>query len=354
MSKLFEKAAFFTDIHFGLSGDSETHNQDCIRFMTWFCDNVRDAQCDSVFFLGDWFHNQTKIRKDTNSYSNQALKMLDSLGVPVYMLVGNHDMYFKTSREHHSLLHVDRFPNIHLVEDFVVKDGVLMTPYLVTDEHVIIPNHEEVTYIFGHFALPGFLANETYEFPNKGGITAESFMACKAVYTGHFHKRQTKNSKLGIPVTYIGNCFPHNYNDVHDRKRGFMILEWGDEPTFFDWTEAPNYNRVKLSMLMEMIDEDNFTDTFNQWSVVEVYDDMGIEPSEALELKETLQEYVRDLKVRPKVDELDGSQEVDFDESDFQTADEMVVGYLDKLDTEGSEYDVELLKELYEGAEVVG
>lgn len=353
MAQLFKKAALFTDIHFGAGGDSETHNQDCLRYVKWFYDQVEANQCDAVLFLGDWFHNQTKIRKDTNSYSNQALEILNALGIPVYMLVGNHDMYFKTSREHHSLLHVDRFNNIHLVEDFVVKDGVLMTPYLVTDEHVIIPNHEEVKYIFGHFSLPGFLANETFVMPDKGGLNAESFMACEAVYTGHFHKRQSKMSKLGIPVTYIGNCFPHNFNDVHDRNRGCMILKWGKEPAYINWVEAPNYNRVKLTALMEMIDKDRFTIDYNKWSVIEVYDDMGIEPSDALELKETLQEYVRDLKIRPKVDELDGSQEVDFDEGDFQTADEVVLSYLDKLDTEGSEYDVDLLKELYEGAEVV-
>ena len=36
MSNLFKKAAFFTDIHYGLKSNSLQHNQDCVNFVDWF------------------------------------------------------------------------------------------------------------------------------------------------------------------------------------------------------------------------------------------------------------------------------------------------------------------------------
>ena len=36
MSNLFKKAAVFTDIHFGLKSNSQTHKDDCLNFIKWF------------------------------------------------------------------------------------------------------------------------------------------------------------------------------------------------------------------------------------------------------------------------------------------------------------------------------
>lgn len=347
MKQLFGTAAFFTDIHFGKSSDSEVHNQDCIRFMEWFRQGVREAECDTVFFLGDWFDNQVKIRKDTNHYSNQALHMLNDLGMPVYMLVGNHDMYYKNSRDKHALVHVDQFDNITLIEDLITIGGVSMAPYLVTDEFVLVPPEEGVKYVLGHFALPGFLTNETYEWPDKGvGLHGDHFETPDYVFSGHFHKRQMKRNEHGVPVAYIGNCFPHNFNDVNDRERGCMILEWGGEPNYVTWEQAPNYNRIKLSVLEERLD------MFNEWSTIECFDDVGLDQDDALRLKEDMQSVVRDFKMKLTEGEIDGSQEVDMSGVDLKSPEDMVLGYIDKIDTEDSEWDKELLKQIFVDAVV--
>lgn len=47
------KAAVFTDIHFGAKGNSDEHNTDCLNFVSWFCEQVRnDPLIDHVFFFG--------------------------------------------------------------------------------------------------------------------------------------------------------------------------------------------------------------------------------------------------------------------------------------------------------------
>jgi len=56
--------------------------------------------------------------------------------------------------------------------------------------------------------------------PDHGTVQRGDFGGFDHVFTGHFHKRQTANN-----ITYIGNCFPHNYADAGDDERGMMILE---------------------------------------------------------------------------------------------------------------------------------
>lgn len=69
---MFTKAVVFSDLHFGKRSDSELHNRDCQRYITWLCEVIRKEKPDTVIFLGDYFDNQTRLRKDTNMYGYDA------------------------------------------------------------------------------------------------------------------------------------------------------------------------------------------------------------------------------------------------------------------------------------------
>ena len=66
-----------------------------------------------------------------------------------------------------------------------------------------------------------------------------------------------------------------------------------------------------------------------------------------MELKELIGEQFREVRLRPARRDLDAGTETDIGE-DAQSVDEMVVEHLRMLDTEGSDYDPELLVELYQ------
>ena len=118
MTPLFKKAAVFGDIHFGSRSDSELHNQDCSRFIDWFIKQVAEHKCDTIIFLGDWYHNKSRLRVDTQWHSVKAMDKLNSLGIPIHWLIGNHDIFFKTNRDVHSLpfLH-SSYENIHVYNE---------------------------------------------------------------------------------------------------------------------------------------------------------------------------------------------------------------------------------------------
>jgi hypothetical protein len=132
-------------------------------------------------------------------------------------------------------------PNVVICNDWLHSDDVIIAPWLVGDDHKRIPKMT-AKYMFGHFELPGYYMNAMVQMPDHGEIQRSHFHNFEHVFTGHFHKRQTGNN-----ITYIGNCFPHNYADAGDDERGMMILEWGKDPEFHAWTDQPRYRVYQLS-----------------------------------------------------------------------------------------------------------
>ena len=117
-NKTLKKGAYFTDIHFGKKANSHLHNQDCLRFVTWFCEQVRnDPTIDYVAFLGDWNENRSALNIATLNYSYQAAKLLNELGLPIFFVIGNHDLYYRHSREIHSVIPFSEFANFVLFEE---------------------------------------------------------------------------------------------------------------------------------------------------------------------------------------------------------------------------------------------
>ena len=344
MNQLFERAAVFTDIHFGAKSDSEQHNIDCLDYVAWFCKQVEEQNADTVIFMGDWFDNRSRLRVDTLDYSWLAIKALQELKRPIFWLIGNHDIYFRHHRKTHALPYLsDSHENIILINELTEIGNCLFTPWLTGTEFAEVPGYD-VKYIFGHFELPLFLLNENVVMPDNGGLHADHFSECDAVFSGHFHKRQLKVNENGVPIYYIGNCFPHNFNDVSDRDRGCMMLEWGHDPEFINWTAGPSYERWTVSDLMSAAE----SGIEPSQTVIEVTDDVGLEVEEAMELKALLADSFREIRLRPARRDLDESTETEISD-DAQTVDDMVVEHLQMLDTEGSDYDSKLLVSLYEG-----
>jgi hypothetical protein len=245
MSNLFKKAAIFTDIHFGLKSNSQLHNEDCLNFVKWATAKAKAEGCETCMFLGDWHNNRASINIVTLNYSLRALEHLNDNFERVFFIPGNHDLYYRDKRDIQSVEWARHLPNIQIVNDWFTDDNVVIAPWLVGDDHKRL-HKLKGQYIFGHFELPGYLMNAMVAMPDHGEVRREDFEHFGHVFTGHFHKRQTKKN-----VTYIGNCFPHNYADAGDDDRGLTILEWGREPVYHAWPDQPRYRVYQLSDVLK-------------------------------------------------------------------------------------------------------
>ena len=199
---LFKKAACFTDIHFGMKGGSRTHNMDCEEFVKWFCDEAKAAGAETCIFLGDWHHNRATTDVSTMNYTVSNLERINETFEKTYFMVGNHDLFYKDKREINSIEFMRLFPNIIPITDVFTEGEVTLLPWLVGEEWKMVPKIKS-RYVFGHFELPLFYMNAMVQMPDHGTLQADHFVNQEYVFSGHFHKRQTKGN-----VTYIGNAFP--------------------------------------------------------------------------------------------------------------------------------------------------
>lgn len=331
---LFKKVACFTDIHFGLKQGSRTHNQDCEEFINWFCDTAQAEGCETAIFLGDWHHNRSTTDISTMNYTVSNLEKLNNSFEKVYLIMGNHDEFYKDKREIHSLEFARLFPNIKVVNETFTEDGVTIMPWLIGDEWKTVPKLQS-RYIFGHLELPLFYMNAMVQMPDHGQLQADHFVNQEYVFSGHFHKRQTKGN-----VTYIGNCFPHNYADAGDDDRGMMMLEWGEKPVYKAWPGQPTFRTYKLSQIIDKPDT-----LLKPRMHCRVTIDLPISFEEANFIRETFmpQYDLRELQLIPEKVEVE-STAVPIDVN-FESVDTIVMNQINAIDSES--YDKSLLLDIY-------
>jgi DNA repair exonuclease SbcCD nuclease subunit len=336
MLNLFQKAAIFTDIHFGLKSNSVMHNDDCLAFVKWATATARAHGCETALFLGDWHNNRASLNIVTLNYSLRALEHLNENFDRVYFIPGNHDLYYRDKRDIQSVEWARHLPNVEICNDWFSSGDVVIAPWLVSDDHKRIAKLKG-KYMFGHFELPGYLMNAMVEMPDHGEIRREDFHGFEHVFTGHFHKRQTKKN-----ITYVGNCFPHNYADAGDDERGLTILEWGQDPVFHAWPEAPSYRVYGLANLI-----DHAGSLLKPRMHVRVNLDIEISYEEANFIKETfVQQYqLREMSLIPNKNS-GVEEDLAPGEIKFESVDQIVTDQITNIESEF--YDPKLLLKIYQ------
>ena len=131
----FDEVVVFTDIHFGMKNNSRAHNQDCEDFIVWMIDEAKKRNITKCIFMGDWHHHRSSINVSTLNYTVSNLRRINDAFEETYMIMGNHDLYYREKREINSIPMALEYPNITVVNDgILVKDDIAIVPWLVDDE----------------------------------------------------------------------------------------------------------------------------------------------------------------------------------------------------------------------------
>lgn len=306
MNKPVKKTACFTDIHFGKRNNSIQHNDDCLAFIDWFCKKVEtEGDVSHIIFLGDFFENRNAVNVLTLDYAHEGLKRLDSLGLPVYVLVGNHDLHHRENRKVYSTKVFNDIRNVTIIsEPTVIDKNTLLCPFLFKNEYPSLAKFSLQKYWYGHFEFRNFVITGTSRLMEHGPDHSQ-FAAQKYIFSGHYHRRQTRDN-----VIFMGNCFPMDFGDVHDSERGMMFVNHDTEEVCFEnWENCPTFIKTKLSDVVE-----------GRWDPkpharVSCLLDMEITYSEAQILKDTfvqefnLREFVIEENVEEKKNAVAGDEE---------------------------------------------
>lgn len=239
--------AIFTDIHWGKSRDSETKIKSNYDFMQMFISFVKDNNIKNVIFMGDWFDNRNVISVKTQNIAYDCLKQLAEYS-KVYMIIGNHDAYFKESIMVNSVRPYADIKNVFPIENLTEivfphsdKKG-LMCPWSSFND--TIKNNYDI--MFGHFEFSGAVL--------AGGIhTCDQNMEkltdrAPIVFSGHFHIRKEYPQKNGKLIT-AGSPLELDWGDSNNSK-GFYTLDTNTlEYTFHENTISPKHIKIYWSKL---------------------------------------------------------------------------------------------------------
>jgi DNA repair exonuclease SbcCD nuclease subunit len=280
MQKL-KRAGMFTDIHFGRKNNSKIHNEDCKSFTLWFKDQCVKYDVDHIVFLGDWFEERTAIDSLTSKYAMDCASILNDVGIPIYFIVGNHDLYYRDNREVFASYIYKSLENFVLVDEPLISEDTIVptlySPFLFEHEYADLSGYFDVPIWMGHFEFKGFvLTGDTVV--KESGPDPDKFSAPDKIFSGHFHKRQHSKN-----ISYIGNAFPMDFGDANDNDRGMAIYDYESGDTqYINWEDCPKYMRVKLSEINEN------PDILSDNARVKCVADVDITFSENSELKQKM------------------------------------------------------------------
>lgn len=272
------KYVIFSDIHFGCKSNSEDFNKECLDFLDFVINKTKDMEIDGCIFGGDWFHNRNTINVKTLQMGVEGLYKLAIIGKGnSYLILGNHDLYYRNKRDVHSIVVPEGEIGIEVIDEPIMINDILLCPWLVGDESLkdLIQN-KKPKYVVGHFEIPSFSLNHTTKL--EGEYDPKDYEGPKRIISGHFHVRSEKNN-----ITYIGNCFSHDFSDVDEcHNKGFCILDTEtNDLTYYEWDEAPKYFVYKISELSNI----QFLNNMN----IKLINDINLKPLELNQIKEQLE-----------------------------------------------------------------
>lgn len=335
MSNLFRRAMVFTDLHLGKKSNSVTHNEDCWNFVNWMCKLAKQHDCETCLFLGDFHDNRNSVNVVTLDYSLRCLEYIAQHFSKTILIPGNHDLYYKDRRDAYSVNWSRNIQGIEIINDIQTIGDCVFVPWLVGDEpHQLLKQKGQ--YLFGHLELPNFLMNSMVRMPDLGEVCLQDLKNINTVFTGHFHKRQKQGN-----VWYMGNAFPHNFSDAGDDERGCMILEWGAEPQYHAWPDAPKYRVYNLSDVLDKTDQLLLPNSY-----VRINLDVDVSYEEASFVKESFAEtyQLREISLLPKRQDAH-TEDLAPGELKFESVDQIITSQISAITSE--QYDTNILLDLY-------
>lgn len=253
------KVAMITDTHFGIKNDAPEFVDHQVEFYnnTFFPKLVEEG-IKTILHLGDIFDRRKYTNHNTlHRFRECFFDKLVEHGITMYLIVGNHDTYFKSTNDVNSpSLFLEGYgDHIVLIEEPTVytfgSTPIQFMPWINSEnyhESIKAMNDSEANICMGHFEIRGFEMNRGGGV-NTSGLKAETFDAFHTVFSGHFHEPSTDGR-----ITYLGAPYEYTWSDF-DCDRGFYIYNPDENELEYFRNEDHMFHRI---MYDEFFDPDEY------------------------------------------------------------------------------------------------
>lgn len=239
--------AILGDTHIGARNDSQIfHNHFEEFYNNTFFPYLEEHNVKHVLQLGDLFDRRKYINFQSLKRGKEYL--LDRLdNYTTWVLVGNHDTYYKNTNEVNSLeLLLQGYKNINIINDpqEIDLDGIkmLIIPWICEENNNKINQtiqNSDATIVAGHFEISGFEMHKGAV--NEDGIDPDFFKNYELVISGHFHHKSTHRN-----ISYLGTPYEMTWSDFDDPK-GFHIFNTEDRSLTFIENPSKMFYKVQYN-----------------------------------------------------------------------------------------------------------
>jgi DNA repair exonuclease SbcCD nuclease subunit len=246
------------DLHLGLRNNSIEWLEITKSYLhELLTDDSIDPNGDILILEGDVFHSRESVNI---RIQNEAFEIFTLLAKKfkrgVFIILGNHDTYYKDKNEVHSLKSIGNLAsNIHVFENpesLTINDkhNFLMLPWVedIAKLNNVIADHKTLCqYIICHADIKSFNFNKWVKVEH--GLDPGSLADYKRVYSGHIHHRQEKDN-----ILYTGAPYQMDRGDIGNTKGHYQLIVDGSEITevFVKNKKSPTFIKIDMFELLEM------------------------------------------------------------------------------------------------------
>lgn len=216
------------DTHFGMRGDDEEYLNDYVGYFEDALIPMMEHEVgkDDIFVhCGDVFDNRSSVGLNTLTRVIGLFEKLSGVFGEIKIVIGNHDIYKKSSNDITSVNMLKHIPNVRLyykpeVETLCGKK-CLFNPWIESlEKEKELLDSVDVDYIFGHLMIGGSQTSNRagIKVDIESGIKVSDFKRAQ-VYAGHIHIRQNNRN-----VHYLGNPYQKDRGDLGNSK-GISVLD---------------------------------------------------------------------------------------------------------------------------------
>ena len=264
------KIIMLTDSHFGVylkQGDKwknmmvDYYNN---VFLPYLIKNYKEG--DIFIHGGDLYESRETIPIDIKYEAEKLIETIQNI-MPVYILTGNHDMFYKsTSNNEISSIHnLSWLPNVTVIDKpkIINWKGIqlaLLPYYNKTYDMIEAVKNNPADLCFTHSDLNGAVLHMNYKpRVNDHNIDISQFSGYKHVYSGHIHILQHQKN-----FSFIGSPYQLDRND-RGTKKGFQVIYDDYTTEHVENTYSPIFEKITIineadMSKLENINTNNYID----------------------------------------------------------------------------------------------
>jgi len=245
---------FITDTHLGIRNSSNEW-QSIIKdyFFEWFFPLVREnyRPGDVLIHCGDFYDSRQSINLKVLNLGVEIVEEMANIFVDgVYFIVGNHDIFGKTTNSINSLKSIKWIPGITILEDphtLILGDKkFFMMPWRKDhkEEEETLESADPHDFLCCHADIRGLSFSRHVKV--ETGTEIKKFNKFNKVYSGHIHYAQEVGN-----IRMLGCPYELTRSDMGNPK-GILLLDIEEnKENFFVNNFSPKFKKYLFDQILE-------------------------------------------------------------------------------------------------------